>query len=404
MLRLPTLLLLIFALSVASFVRADDANESDQASKLVAQLADDDFEAREAATAELLKLGGNAEAALLVGVDSLDREIHYRSMRILAEVRRNEVLRRIDLFLAGKESELKQPLPGWTAYQKQIGDDEASRKLFAKMVLGERAMLASFEENPKLAVRMLADRTADLRSTIFMQRPIDSDNSNQMGSLATMLFLAGQPEIILTPQVQSILNNLCASGVIQQELRNGESKVQVRKMLGSWIRRCEGPAMYQVILLSLQHDLDEALEPATRAFKEPTTPSYILQVACSAFARFGTPADIPIVESIFDHTSARTRVGGLHVNGKAHDAQVRDVALATCVILAGEDPKEFGFPNYRTNSIQVFSTPTVGFTDDTARGAVFAKWQAAREAGKVDVTSKERKTPADESPKEPFNQ
>ena len=55
--------------------------------------------------------------------------------------------------------------------------------------------------------------------------------------------------------------------------------------------------------------------------------------------------------------------------------QVRDVALAVTLHMAGEDPKNYGYKHLRSHPRDVYQTYSMCFKTDEERQAAFKKWQ-----------------------------
>ncbi len=66
--------------------KAADAETAKRATELVAQLGDEDFEKREKATQELIKLGDAARAQVLAALDHKDPEVRGRASKIIASL------------------------------------------------------------------------------------------------------------------------------------------------------------------------------------------------------------------------------------------------------------------------------------------------------------------------------
>ena len=64
--------------------------------KLIADLGSDEFTVRESATDELTRIGLPAFAALEAAATHPDREVRYRSQRILGLIREHDLKRRLE--------------------------------------------------------------------------------------------------------------------------------------------------------------------------------------------------------------------------------------------------------------------------------------------------------------------
>src|SRR4029453_3548131 len=79
---------------------AQGVANADRISALVKQLGSEDFSGREAASDELTRVGLPAFASLEAAVLHPDREVRYRSVRILGQIRELDLQRRLEAFLS----------------------------------------------------------------------------------------------------------------------------------------------------------------------------------------------------------------------------------------------------------------------------------------------------------------
>lgn len=106
-----------------------------KARELVRALGNPAYETREAATAELGKMGRAARAALLDAVaTSPDYEVRARAARLLPRAEAADLQARIDAFVADADGKFRHDLPGWESFKEHVGADKQSRALFAEML------------------------------------------------------------------------------------------------------------------------------------------------------------------------------------------------------------------------------------------------------------------------------
>jgi len=116
--------------------------EHEKAAKLVRQLGDARFAAREEAARQLLQMRGPALPAVVAGTRSDDEEVRTRCAAILAQVRAADWRVRAEVFLAGPTGYKADPKL-FAEYEKAVGKlDESSRKLFAEMVRADIDLMA----------------------------------------------------------------------------------------------------------------------------------------------------------------------------------------------------------------------------------------------------------------------
>ncbi|MFM7843805.1 MAG: hypothetical protein ACKPEY_06190, partial [Planctomycetota bacterium] len=85
---------------------------------------------------------------------------------------------------------------------------------------------------------------------------------------------------------------------------------------------------------------------------------------------------LPLLESCL--TDERS-IGTWQIQNVNINTQVRDVALASLVLLTKQQPKDYGFERLQTNPQQLFSPITAGFESADARAQAVKKWREYRE-------------------------
>src|SRR5262249_61797623 len=109
------------------------AARADRGRRRVRQLGAAAFRAREQASNELVRMGPAVEPILREGLDYPDAEVRFRCRHLLPLAMTYDLERRLQVFLAGKETK-EQPAPaGWSRFKEVAGDEAGSRELFAAM-------------------------------------------------------------------------------------------------------------------------------------------------------------------------------------------------------------------------------------------------------------------------------
>jgi hypothetical protein len=345
--------------------------------ELVRQLGDPRFSVRKRATDELVQLGVAAVAALEDGVQSTDREISFRCRHALDLVREFDFQRRLRAFAAGQDAQESYELPGWTRFSKEVGDGLEARRLFVEMQQAEPHLLQALERSPEKVVETLADRVEEIQQTA---RGGQKPQAVSLGTIATLLFISNQDR---GESVALAVQNV--SALYRQEgfvaaMQSGSQRDILRKMLATWIEHARSWDGFHALLLAMQYDIPEGLAPAQRLLESDAgdpNQSVYRGFALQTFARFGDESHIPIVEPFLEDASSYG--GTLAISDKAKfQTQVRDIALATLVHLAKQDPKKFGLNRWKTNPTQVFNTSSISFEDDAQRAEAISKWRAFR--------------------------
>jgi HEAT repeat protein len=137
------LLLLAVARAAADSEPGDPGTpEHEKATKLVQQLGDARFAAREEAAKQLLEMRGPALPAVVAGTRSDDAEVRTRCAAILPQIRAADWRARAEAFLADPDGHKADPKL-FAEYEKAVGKlDVGSRKLFAEMVRTDPELMA----------------------------------------------------------------------------------------------------------------------------------------------------------------------------------------------------------------------------------------------------------------------
>lgn len=353
--------------------QADAVDMYARAVGLVQDLGDEQFSIRERATSQLIEMGLPATEALEAGRHHADREIRYRCERILAIVEELDFQRRLAAFAAGR-TDGEDDLPGWTHFRTSFGDDGEARAFFVEMQKAEPGVLKAMGEGPQGVGRAIDMRCAELQQAQRISRqPIS------LGSIAALLFAAGDKEVNLNFQTGSILCSFCYQAELQNAMNDAAKKKFTRSMLGAWVKRGDGFTAYQSLSLAMRFDLKEGLVPAVKLLENPGNQAYIRQNAILAIAKLGDDSHRKLLESqLEDDSKCTTR----RLKDVTYETQIRDVALAALVIMEKQDPKKFGFDQIQQNTTNVFSTNTVGFENDEKRNKALAKWKEFKAAEK----------------------
>jgi hypothetical protein len=358
-------------LSVTEAVAQGVANV-DRIGVLVKQLGSEDFTEREAASDELTRVGLPAFAALEAAVLHPDREVRYRSVRILGQIRELDLQRRLEAFLSGKEDASDYPLPAWSRFKKTYGDDSTSRQLFVDLTRADPEVMRSLDSSPKAAGDQLAERAFQYQQAM----QLGQQQQMSLAQIGVMLFVAAEEDVALPPQTMSMIYNSCYQSTLRDAITNSSKNGIPRKMIGSIIRRSDDMAAYQGMLIALNLGLDDGMVPALKILKgQGNRQPHMSQYALMTVAKLGNQSHLPLVERLLDDKSVVTR---MQENNVVYDVQVRDAALATAVILTRQQLKGyFGErPNQQaTDPQQIFFNPrAIGFTDEEKRAETHKKW------------------------------
>jgi hypothetical protein len=345
--------------------------------ELIARLGSDEFTAREAATEELSKIGLPAYAALEAAASHPDREVRFRSQRVLNLIRQHDQERRLDAFLSGQDDAEEYPLPGWTRFRKKYSDDGQARRLFVEMQRADPELLKAIEDSPRRAMELLIHRMAQT------QQAMQSGTQQiTVGQVAAELFVCAEEDVPPLPfQSVNSLFSQCFQPTIREIINAGSRGGIPRKMLGTIVARSEDFSAYQAMSVANQFKLREGITPATHALKNYESNRLsignMVQYALTTIAQLGDESHLPLVETDKLMHDA-SQVAQFQEHDTTYVIQLRDVALATAILLSKQDLRAYFDipPNQSLTEPQMIflNARLIGFTSDEKRSAVFARW------------------------------
>ncbi len=343
--------------------------QQEKARRLIEQLASDQFAERERATAQLILLGLPAVEPLREASRSDDREVQQRSQMVLSVVHELDFQNRLESFEQSEDADKSYGLPGWDRFRELVGHTAAARELFAAMQKAERSLLSAELEEGEQAAEALARNCQRLRFSvqIFGAR-------HELPPIAAALFVATNPDIPLRATTHSALVNLVQQDALKNALASESHEAMIRRLLAAWILRDDAVPANQLLLMALQHQIDQVLPRARKIAKRPfEADSFDRYFAVLCLAKFGDKDDLSILVPLMDDKKIVT---SYRLNNKTYDVQMRDVVLAALLMLTKNDPSEFAYGRLRVQEPDVFDTMTLGFSRDEDRQQAMAKWES----------------------------
>jgi hypothetical protein len=378
------------------------AAELARAKGLVRQLASPAYSEREAATADLARMGRLARPALAAAAADPDPEVRARAARLLPRAEADELAARLDAFLADAQGKYKHDLPGWAAFRKQAGADDKARALYAAIAKPGSPtlrLLAALDRPAAEAGKAVADFRDELaaRARHPVVRP---------GTVA-----APPPVPVALPDIAALL--LAESVVPYRSVpRPGQGTVGMgvgvigyadsvtllenggthagpyRRIVAGWLGTREDPTELSTTNLQGRGRVGIALrsfpeyDPLVR--RVVTTEGVIGYYRANALAGLvewhGTE-EVPYLKGLLGNDTLVTTLflravpGGPNVRAQC---QLRDVALALLIQQTGQAMKDYGFETHPGQTPNPTQSHSYGFLDDDKRAAAMAKfawWQ-----------------------------
>jgi hypothetical protein len=340
------------------------------ASELVSRLGHEEFAMRERAAAELIALELDATPALRIGTNSQNREIRYRSLKLLDLISEIDLERRFEHFKNDPDPDQDYGLPGWDAYREVVGDSPAAKLLFISMHEDESDLLGQIEDNPNHLRNALENRCDQLRWQAMFGRVQD-----RIGTTATLLFVATRDESDVSLLIQTVVYMACSGSSFEAAIESGPLREVLATLTERWITRQPSQGTTYALLLGLSNGLKGCLSRARGVFESPVATDSDRMYASLCLAKFGDESDFFRLETFLDDVTICARA---QLNEQVPDTQMRDIALAALVRLAKQEPKDFGFDRLEFDRRLVFNLSSLGFRNEQSRVQAIARWREYR--------------------------
>jgi hypothetical protein len=343
--------------------------------RLISQLADEDFQVRQAAESRLLELGMSAVPLLEQHQQAGDYELRLRVLRLVELIRQQRLESLVQGFLKGRNS-----LPGWEIFSRTVGDHEGSRELYAGLYRTRQSTLDRSDDSED-QVQLLKD----LLKEFATQGSRRSGSDPALMTCLSLQVIKSLPGVSLDKDLPPIRHSLAIyfSHANFVEMA-GESRPLSRLHREAAIRWINYPdpnigELQRRITVALALALPEGLPAAVRCLETAdAVPGPTIRDAMQLIARFGDDSQIPLVSRFLDETEVLHTARFLDADRKqtVYSVQVGDVALGTVIRLAGQSYQDFGM-NLIDRSWEGQPLPTrySGFATEEDRSAARAAWK-----------------------------
>lgn len=355
---------------------------SAEISELVSQLAADRWSDRTAASKKLMQSGEESSFALRAGLRHSDAEIRRRCRRILLDRVKTELQAGIAGLLADTEGTDEHDLPGWDRYRRDVGNDDASRKLFAEMLKDEPALMFACQAGGHVASDATNARTRQVIGSLYnrftRQRVVPSK-----GTISALVFAAAHPQV---EDEGGLLNGHWMSNLVRQSnfvsmLTAKPPSSAAQKLIGQWLRgESDDAGDIQRIRIAVNYQIPkDGLDLAIRLVvngKQGNTSS--LTTAFEGVSRMGGREYAAL---LLPYLEDKRGMGVRIVNKQRIQMEIRDIALAWLIYATKQEPATYNMPNakrwfdmLKTSQFRVTSTSYFYFASEVKREEAFRKW------------------------------
>jgi hypothetical protein len=305
---------------------------------------------------------------------SPDLEIRLRVRRLLRQVVDDEFEGRLAAFIADVNGTQEHDLPAWKRYRESIGNTRMARALFVNMIREEMPLLQAFESGMKLE-QLFSKRLKSLQPYSSVNTYGPRVASSQ--SLATMLFLVGEPELTVDQITHQQIFSLLQYTGTQNMVKGSPYREILFGMLDDWVRTLDKqiPNAYYPLMIALNYDMKEAgFDIAKKHLGNTTTSSSAQQYGIMAIARFGTARDIDLLIPQLQNSAVCHTWSNPQIKKGVIKTQVRDVALVMMLEMTKQNHQQYGFTLLQRNPTTVFHGYTCGFVDESQRDKALQMW------------------------------
>ncbi|MFL2865711.1 MAG: hypothetical protein ACJZ8Y_10905 [Pirellulaceae bacterium] len=392
----PVLFILCLALICFS-ARPTPLLSQDLIPQLIDELASRQFSTRQRAMATLIQLGPDVVPQLEEAMTNGNRELRFRAQRVLDAVDQNLYQLQLEAFMQSGEN--AATLPGWDGFKQLAGTTSTARRLFVLMCRAEPELMRNLERPVSITSRSITKRCKELQQ-VFRTYKRDSI---QLGTVAALLFSGGINGVKVDETSVKTIYSVCNYNAFRNEMYtrnpNGTSQYRrtprsniLRQLFAVWMKHGQSWDAQMAFNLAMQYDIKQCLPRAIALVRAKDTPCHVAQIALVAITRFGTLVNLRDLETRIDDKSfcgVQQRVGQ-----KLHQTQLRDIALAGALLIADENPRNYGFTRISYTNAKQLNYSTVGFSSDEERVAPRKKYEQFRAT--LTLPETDTSTPAEE--------
>ncbi|MCA9106967.1 MAG: HEAT repeat domain-containing protein [Planctomycetales bacterium] len=324
------------------------------------------FDRREQAVKALVAAGEPALPLLERNARHPNLEVRLRIIEVLSEVRQQNVERRLKQLIEGTVDPATLDLPMWEAWVEATGNSEDSRVLYAEAARAEWNLLEYATEAEQNDINK---RVAETLSTYQRGTTIS------VATFTALLFLGADVETVDLNVLNGVYN-VRRQDVVTRAIERGRYSTSLISLMDRLVLR--SPRTYITLSLQMAMDLNlpSARELSDQILAHPEEePERAVQTAIIALMKRGSKDDIPTLEKLFEDRRALR----ISVNNLVRETQMRDIALAASLVLAGGDLAEYKIETIpQTDPRNWPLTVYVLFPDGETRDAAFERWRNER--------------------------
>jgi hypothetical protein len=372
-------------LSLSSQPVECDSETVNRDSSLVRQLGSLDFEIREAAQWDLLRLGVQVLPALRDGLLSNDLEIKHRCAWLIPAIEQAEWSRKAEAYEADHKGAHKHDLPLQNEYENLVGTDPSARKLYSEIMRTNGTFLQRVADAHDRGRGAFERRCRELY-------PMWNHKAQELvkvcsGDLAALLLVGAVFKVdavyhVDQPNPQGKRNHivdLLGNPGVGEAVRSKKVGKAVSRLLVAWAESrdfLEPFFLHHFLFFVYTENFKEGLVVVRRVIQKESV--FEPAVGIAVLAKVGGKDVADELEMLWGDQRVL-----LHSH-RMDDGEFRlgDQALAESMRSAGEDPTEFGMVDLPALMLKpgedFWTVPVYGFVSDEDRRKALKEWKDGR--------------------------
>lgn len=336
----------------------------------VAALANRSHARRELAKQRLRVTGSSAIAELRTVLDSPVLETRLAAKGLIAEIEHQQLEQKIYRLLDPHFAEEATDLPGWKSFSQSAGNTPEARSLYAVIVRHHFSTLAWLDSlNSNSGEDDLANETAYLELDRYLPIDVARIDDGDPARWSLLLLAASNPTLINAPILSSRIRGGLLNPGVSERINASQHGVVLKRMIATWLEVSSACYLNSSMLrIALTYRCEQtARELAKRTLADSNQSPAGVATSLILLARLDVGNATDELSRYLDDRRICHVWQMAATRRMAVQTQVRDVAMAISLHLAGHDPRQVGFVVLEADPLTIYREFSMGFEDDESR-------------------------------------